>query len=140
MSNRNAIALALLAVIVNGLVGHFLPPYGIFLTPVIMTITTVLVCFGTNGIKAIWVSALTYFFIAFNDIYIKLYAGGTADSAGLAWIHLFFFIGLVSASVNLLVAIIVRPNENPTSKLIALFVFAGLIAGHWLLFRSLGHG
>jgi hypothetical protein len=83
MNNKKALGFATLTVILNGLIGHFFAPNGIMLTPIVLTITTSLVCFGTNNIKIILISALTYLFVALNDISIKLYSGGSHDNEGL---------------------------------------------------------
>ena len=92
MNNTKALGLATLTVILNGFIGHYFAPKRIDFTPIVLIITSLLVCFGTKNIKVIFISALTYFFIALNDIFIKLYSGGLHDYEGLAWVHLFLFI------------------------------------------------
>lgn len=140
MNNKTAIGLATLTVIVNGFIGHFFAPNGIMLTPIVLTITTSLVCFGTKNIKIIFISALTYLFIALNDISIKLYSGGSHDSEGLGWIHMLLFVGLLP-TFGILLTTIFRSKEEPlTNKIIALVLFVGLIAGHLQLFSNLGLG
>jgi hypothetical protein len=140
MDNKTAIGLATLTVIVNGFIGHFFAPNGIMLTPIVLTITTSLVCFGTKNIKIIFISALTYLFIALNDISIKLYSGGSHDSEGLGWIHMLLFIGLLPTFGILLATIFRNKEETLTNKTIAVVLFVGLIAGHLQLFSNLGLG
>jgi len=63
-----ALSLASLIVITNGLIGHYFAPNGISLTPVVLTITSSMICFGTKNIKVIPIALLTYLFVALNDI------------------------------------------------------------------------
>lgn len=140
MNSKIALGLAIITVIINGLIGHFFAPNGIMLTPIVLTITTLLVCFGTKNLKIIVLSALTYLFVGLNDISIKLYSGGTHDNEGLGWVHLLLFIGLVPTFGILLTAILKHKEETWTIKIIAIFLFVGLIAGHLQLFSNLGLG
>lgn len=140
MTNTKAIGIAALTVILNGLIGHFFAPNGILLTPVVLTITTLFVCFGTKNIKVIFISAFTYLFVSLNDISIKLYSGGTHDHEGLGWVHLFLFIGLAPTFLILLASVLSRKGENLMNKVIAVVLFIGLMAGHLHLFSNLGLG
>ena len=140
MSNKIVLLLATLTVILNGLIGHFFASNGILLTPLVLTITTLLVCFCTKNIKVIYISILVYFFVALNDILIKLYAGGSHDNQGLGWIHLLLFIGLIPTFIILVVTVFKRKEETMISKIIAILLFIGLILLHLQLFSSLGIG
>jgi len=140
MNTKIALGLATLAVILNGIIGHFLAPSRIMLTPIVLIITTTLICFGTKKIKPILISALTYLFVALNDISIKLYSGGSHDSEGLGWIHLLLFVGLLPTFGILLVTIFKNKEETLTNKIIAVVLFVGLIVGHLKLFSDLGLG
>ena len=124
----------------NNIVGHFFAPNGIMLTPIVLTITTSLVCFGTKNIKIIFISALTYLFVALNDISIKLYSGGSHDNEGLGWIHMLLFVGLLPTFGILLATVLKRKEETVTNKLIAIALFIGLIVLHLQLFSNLGLG
>jgi hypothetical protein len=140
MNNTTALGLATLIVVLNGLIGHFFAPNGIMLTPIVLTISTSLVCFGTKNIKIIFISALTYLFVAFNDISIKLYSGGSHDNEGLGWVHLLLFVGLVPTFGILLATVLKHKEETVTNKIIAVVLFIGLIAGHLQIFSNLGLG
>ena len=140
MNNTTALGLATSTVILNGLIGHFFAPNGIALTPVVLTITTSLVCFGTKNIKVILISTLTYLFVALNDISIKLYSGGSHDQEGLVWIHALLFIGLIPTFGILLTRSIRQKDEKLINKLLAVGLFIGLIALHLQLFGNLGLG
>jgi hypothetical protein len=140
MSNKIAFGLATLTVILNGLIGHFFAPKGIMLTPIVLTITASLVCFGTKNIKIIFISALTYLYVALNDISIKLYSGGSHDQEGLGWVHALLFLGLIPTFGILVTTIFRNKQETLTNKLIAIALFIGLIVLHLQLFSNLGLG
>ncbi len=140
MNNKTALGLATLTVILNGFIGHFFAPSGIMLTPIVLTITTSLVCLRTKNISIIFISMLTYFFVGFNDILIKLYSGGRHDNEGLGWVHLLLFVGLIPTFLILLTTIFRNKQETLTNKIIAVVIFIGLIVGHLQLFNKLGLG
>lgn len=140
MNNYIALGIATLTVILNGLIGHFFAPNGIMFTPIVLTITTSLICFGTKNIRVIFISILTFLFVALNDICIKLYSGGTNDNEGLGWVHLLLFVGLVPTFGILLSSILKRDEEKSINKIVAIILFVGLIAIYLELFSSLGLG
>lgn len=140
MNNKTALGLATLTVILNGFIGHFFAPNGIMLTPIVLTITSLLVCFGTKNIKIFFLSVLTYLFVALNDISIKLYSGGSHDNEGLGWIHLLLFVGLVPTFGILLATVLKRKDETVKNKIITVAIFIGLIVLHLQLFSKLGLG
>lgn len=140
MKNILALGLAALTVILNGLIGHFFAPNGIVLTPVVLIITTLLVCYGMKSIKVILISILTFLFVAMNDISIKLYAGGTHDNEGLDWVHLLLFVGLVPAFGILLTRTLSSKGEKVINRILAILLFIGLISVHLQLFSDLGLG
>lgn len=136
-NNKIVLGIALTIVITNGLIGHFFAPLGILLTPLILILTTLLVCMGTENIKSTFISVLTYFFVALNDILIKIYSGGIHDNEGLAWIHFYFFIGLVPTFGILLATVFIRNKEETfLTKITAVFLFIALIAIHLQLFQG----
>ncbi len=140
MNNYLAFGLATLTVLANTLIGYLVPPNSIMLTPVILTITTALVVFGTTDIKPISLSLFTYLFVAANDILIKLYSGGSHDSEGLGWIHMLLFIGLLPTIGLLLAGIFKSKSEKLRNKLLAIGFFLTLIITHFQLFGELGIG
>lgn len=140
MKNFATLGLATLIVILNAIFGHYFAPGGIMMTPIILIITTSLVCFQIKNIGAIFISVLAFLFIALNDIGIKLYAGGTHDNEGLAWVHLLLFAGLIPSFGILLAAIFRHPSEKLYIKIISILLFVGLVAIHLQLFSTLGLG
>lgn len=140
MSNYLALGLATFTVILNGLIGHFFAPNGILLTPIILTITTSIICFRTKNIKVIFISILTFSFVALNDISLKLYSGGTHDNEGLGWIHLLLFVGLIPTFGILLSTVLKKKDEKSINKIFAIILFVSLISIHLQLFSNLGLG
>lgn len=142
MDKQNIIVLvfAFIVVLINGLIGHFFAPYGMDLTPVVLTITTSLIAFKTKNLKLIWQSILIYCFVALNDISIKLYSGGSHDMEGLGWIHLFLFIGLLPTLGILVMIVIKNKQDQIKDKVFAVVTFLVLISVHLYLFGKLGLG
>ncbi|PIE50967.1 MAG: hypothetical protein CSA38_00405 [Flavobacteriales bacterium] len=132
------LGLAMLIVITNGLVGHFYPPNGIFFTPVVLISTTFFVCFGTKKIRFIYLSFLTYFFVAFNDILVKLYTGGTHDIEGQHWIHLLLIIGLIPVLLIFFASLLKKSQDTLLHKIFSFILLILLIVLHLKLFKNLG--
>jgi len=99
------ICLLIILLLVSIVIGHFLPPSGIFMTPVTISIMTWLILFSDADFSILVKSVLSYLFIGLNDIGMKLFAGGKSDLAGIGWIHLFLFIGLVPCFIMLLISV-----------------------------------
>ncbi|AWH85913.1 hypothetical protein HYN59_12715 [Flavobacterium album] len=139
MRDKLVLILAFIIVIFNGIIGHFFAPNGISFTPIIIIATTSLVAFGTKNVKAIWKSIFAFLFIALNDIFIKLYSGGTHDNEGLEWIHCFTLIGLIPSFIILLITIL-KSFESKIFKIIAIILFPILVVIYFQLFHDLGLG
>ncbi len=134
------ITLAFILVLANILFAHFVAPTGMMLTPIVIIITTTLVCFKVKNINPITIAVITFGLIALHDIGIKLYSGGSHDRAGLGWVHMLLFLGLVPSYMILVSSIFQNKEQNRKEKLTAAFLFPILIAGHLLLFGDLGLG
>jgi hypothetical protein len=131
--------IAISIVLINGLIGHFFAPSGIFLTPVVLTLTTWLIVAKTERLSVLWKSLLVFGCVALNDILLKLFAGGTHDNEGYAWMLLLMLIGLLLGYVIMLVNIL-RTQEVTAHKIIALVVFPLLVFVHLELSSNLGIG
>jgi hypothetical protein len=138
MRNTIFVLLAIIIVIANGIIGHFFAPNGLTYTPIVIVTTTCLIIFGTKDVRVIWKSLLIFVFVAFNDILIKLYAGGRHDYEGLGWIHFYMLVGIIPSYITLLISIIKYHNEPARSKVAALVLFPILIIIHLQLFSTLG--
>ena len=140
--DKNIITLiiAIAIVIINGLIGHFLAPFEIWTTPLVLIITSLLVAFKIKNIRIIWKGVLMFLFACFNDILIKLYAGGVHDEEGYGWITLSLIWGLIPTFFILYRISYLDDKETKRNKVMALTLFSVLVILHFLLFGNLGLG
>jgi len=134
------VIIAIALVLVNGIIGHNYPPFGILLTPIVVSISAWLICFKTKRTHVVILGILSYSIVAINDILIKLYSGGIHDGPGQAFTNLFFFIGLVPVSSILVISFFVRKKGSILVKTISFLIFASLIVWHIQKFHDLGFG
>jgi hypothetical protein len=127
-------------VICNSIIGHYFTPTGILLTPIIIVTTTLLVIFNFNNNKVFLQSACIYFFIALNDILIKLFSGGSHDSEGYGWIHGALFLGLIPALSIYAIKLWQNKEETTQNKLLAMGLLVLLLVAHLSEFDDLGLG
>ncbi|SHN28428.1 hypothetical protein [Mucilaginibacter sp. OK098] len=118
--------------------GHFLPPFGVLFSPIIMSLMTYLILFTHNSFKILAKSVLSYLCIGLNDVGIKLFAGGVHDFEGMGFVHLLLFIGLAPCLVMLLMAVKSDEHSNKWIKVLSIVVFILLIYIHIQLFQTLG--
>jgi len=88
MKIKYSILISFIIVLINGLIGHFFPPFGILLTPVLIIFISLLISFNKK-ISGILKSLILVFLIILNDVLIKLYCGGRHDSEGLIFLNTF---------------------------------------------------
>ncbi len=132
--------LPLIIIILNCLIGHYLAPAGIIITPLILIITTSLVSFNSSIQNSIWKSIWCFFFVALNDVLIKLYSGGIHDSEGLIWVSSFMYIGLIPSYGILLYSIIKEKTGKSSIKIIASIILPVFIYIYLHFFGELGLG
>jgi hypothetical protein len=138
LSKIAVIGLITIILLLSVVVGHFLPPTGILITPVIISSIIALIVFTDNGFSVLLKSFLSYLYIGMNDVGIKLFAGGDHDYEGLGFIHLFLFIGLIPCFIMLLIAVISDGGSIRWVKALSIFAFILLICVHFILFNTLG--
>jgi len=124
-------------VLINGLIGCFLAPFGIVFTPVLIFFTTYNICKKCKEMNVILISYFAYLFVALNDVLIKIYAGGTNDYQGLGFILAFTIFGLIPSFLYFVFNIYKR-NEKMEYKIIAVLLFLFLIICHHNMFSKLG--
>ncbi len=132
------IGLLITLLLASIIIGHFLPPSGIFMTPVTISIMTGLILFTETDFSILVKSVLSYFFIGLNDIGTKLFAGGKSDLAGMGFIHLLLFIGLVPCFIMLLIGVSQDKRSSLGIKVLSVLIFILLMYVHVELFQSLG--
>ena len=140
MSDRKIIELCFGIVILNIIIDHLFAQIGMMLTPYILTIIAFLIAFMTKNISSFWKSILTFGLVAFHDIGIKLYGGGSHDIEGQGWIHVLLFIGLLPTFGILVTSIILDKQVTNLNKIIAILVFPSLISIYLYFFSNLGLG
>lgn len=120
------------------IIGHFLPPTGVLITPVTISLMAGVIIFTNNEFSILIKSILCYLYIGLNDIGIKLFAGGIHDSEGTGWIHVMLFIGLVPCFIMLLIGVFQDKGSTNWIKAISILVFILLIFIHLQIFETLG--
>lgn len=144
MQNLLFIGLSFLLLISNWIIAYYIPPYGIFLTPVFISIITILISVEKilyslfeikNTLKAIWKSLFSTFFICIQDVGLNIYAGGTHDAAGKAIIFLFFICGLGQGIAIITTGLFIDKKHSLKSKIISLVIFIALLGIYTFLIR-----
>lgn len=103
MKSYTSIAIGIFIIATANVLGHFLPPFSLFTTFMYMSLIVGLVNFKlyTENFKI--TAAYNFVLLLVNDFLIRLYAGGTHDSAGMAWCWLMFQFGFVISSILMIV-------------------------------------
>ncbi|MGV4438824.1 hypothetical protein ACQ1PL_04905 [Ornithobacterium rhinotracheale] len=139
--NILALGLAFLIVVANAIFGYYFAPDEITITPLVVSLTALLVCFGTKNLRLIYIAIWTYIFLGLNDILIKLFGGGMHDSLGQTLINSASWIGLVPVLIILITKLIKTKNiETTTERVKASILFVILVIIHFVLFLNLGQG
>jgi hypothetical protein len=120
-----AIVIGLSTITVCNILGHFLPPFSLSLSSVYMSFIIIFV--NKPLFQANFKLTIVYNFIILllNDIFIRLYAGGTHDNQGKGWCMLMYFLGLFITTV-IMFAYISQYGKQDKFKNI-LIIIAGLI-------------
>ena len=85
------IQIGITLIIINQIIGHFLPPMGIMLTPILLPIISLLIILEKN--ISVWkITFASSFLFMLNDLGLKSFAGGTHDLEGLGVIIFTFMI------------------------------------------------
>lgn len=119
-------------------IGHFFPPAGILIIPVIILMIIWLIMFTEIDCSIYLKSFFCYFFIGLNDIGIKLFAGGRHDLEGIGRIHMLFFVGLIPGFILLLMGIGRNKTSSVVIKVISILIFVLLVYSHFEMFETLG--
>lgn len=119
-------------------IGHFLPPTGILVIPIVLLLMVVLIVFTDNSFNIFEKSIISYLCIGLNDLGIKLFAGGIHDLEGIGWIHMSLFIGLIPCTIVLLFGVVRDKNANIWLKILSIVMFVFLIYSHLEIFETIG--
>lgn len=88
-------------IIIVNLLGHAFPPMSIFLSPVVIALSAVLLL-GT-GYGTLARVGLLFSAVVINDLLMKNMAGGTHDTQGAGWINLMLIIGVILSAIICLI-------------------------------------
>jgi len=138
MKTYLSLSISIVIIILNILIGHYFAPNGILFTPIVIMAVALIIGSLTMNIKPFWRSSLIVAFISIHDIGIKLYAGGTHDREGAAWILLYMLLGTIPAFSFLIWVIIKDKKEVMLHKLIAIVTFPALLFLHIYLSQDVG--
>ena len=129
---------ATLVLLVSIIIAYFLPPAGLLLSPVTMSLMVWIILFGANNFGILTRSALCYLYIGLSDIGLKLFAGGIHDIEGMGFMSLLFFVGLIPCFIMLLTTVYRATLPNKWVKIISILGFILLIWVHIGIFKRLG--
>ncbi len=115
MTDNVKIIIVLLIIVITNILGHYLPPTSIMLTPITVGLLTGLLIL--TELKIGYRILLITLAIIFNDICIKKFAGGTHDLEGAGFINGFLIIGLIISTVIIIIKTIVLKNTNAIIKI-----------------------
>jgi len=138
LQKTTLIGLLIVILLLSILSGHFLPPVGLLLIPVTISLMTALIIFTGTDFSILIKSLLAYLFIGLNDIGIKLFAGGIHDPQGLGWIHMLLFVGLVPCFIMLVIGVLGDKKSANWVNAISILIFLLLIFAHLQVFETLG--
>lgn len=124
----------------NALIGHFVAPFGLLLTMVVLPALAISIASTKPAFGAI--TGCLYFLVLFalNDTLLKLFSGGTHDGVGSGWMFMTTVSGLLPASVLMAVWLARIPRRTRLLKVAAFSVLLGLIGAHLALTFHLGEG
>jgi hypothetical protein len=136
------VSLLLCAAVVaaNNLLGHYMAPSGILMTPlVIMALTGWLLPRHSTYSHSILRVGLLALLICLHDAGIKLYAGGSHDAEGQGFIHFFLFMGLLPA-YGYVVYTLTRQRAEPVAvRVVTGLLFPAILGHYFWFFAGLGY-
>ena len=120
------VVFGLTIIFISNVVGHFAAPFSIFVTPIILPFVIGAVNFSLYKVNYYLTVLYGFGLLLLNDILIRLYAGGTNDDAGKAWIMLFFIIAFCICVLTM-TTIAFRGNKLETTKKKILSISAKIV-------------
>ena len=138
LQKKSLIALLTFLILLSIIIAHFLPPTGILVIPVVISVMIALIIFTDNSFTIIQKSALSYLCIAFNDVGTKLFAGGRHDMESIGWIHMMLFIGLVPCFIMLITGALRDDKSSVWTRILSSLIFVLLMYVHIEIFETLG--
>ena len=109
------VVFGLTIIFISNVVGHFAAPFSIFVTPIILPLVIGAVNFSLYKVSYYLTVLYGFGLLLLNDILVRLYAGGTNDDVGKAWIMLFFIIAFCICVLTM-TTFAFRVNKLETTK------------------------
>lgn len=123
---RNALILFIAGILIllNGYIGHYFPPNGIYSTPLVLGISGGLIILFTEKLKILYKSLLLIVCALFNGYLILHYSGGIHDSVGNILTFFFLFFGSIVSFILLLLGLFFTTKEETwKEKLLAICLY-----------------
>ncbi|WP_461451614.1 hypothetical protein [Mucilaginibacter sp.] len=110
MNSLKAVLFTIGLIIINSLLGYYLPPISIIFTPVVVGLTTYVL--ARTNIKIYFIIIFIIITLALNDILVKITAGGTSDFEGAGLINLLFFVTVIISTIIAISILIDKKKER----------------------------
>jgi magnesium-transporting ATPase (P-type) len=107
MNQKNKEELAVVSgialIIISNIIGNSSPPFSILATPWVLTIVIAIINFPLYKTSFSKTVIYNYGLILFNDILVRLLAGGIDDDEGKAWISVMFILSFLISTIVMFV-------------------------------------
>jgi len=124
------IGIGVILILVSNIIGHFAPPFSLCITPILLTVIIGGLNYPLFKENFYWTILYSVVLMLFNDLFLRLYAGGIHDQVGKALIMIFFTITSVLVFITVLVCsiAIIDKQSHAYKKTVFLQIFSLLIA------------
>jgi hypothetical protein len=134
------LSIAFIIVLSNVIIDHFFAPTGILLCPITIILSVIFINFNKEKFDFLFLVIITFIFIAFNDIGLKLYGGGIHDGEGQGVLNLFLMCVLIPALIILIISAIINKGDSILKKTGSICLFLFLACFYLYFFKDLGLG
>jgi hypothetical protein len=116
MKNISIILLGFGIMIAANLAGHFFPPFSLMNSFIYINIVIGLVNLRLYKFNFKITIIYNFILLVINDLLIRLYAGGTHDSQGMALCWVMFHLGFIIATIIMIAYSLTFNKENKFGK------------------------
>jgi hypothetical protein len=113
---RIAVALGIVIITLSNIQGHFHPPFSIQWTPIFLVVIIAGINYPLYKSNFNLTVIYNYALLLFNDIFIRVYAGGTHDDEGRDWIALFFDGAFLLSTIAMIIYGIANAQKQETGS------------------------
>lgn len=97
------IAIGLIVIIVNNILGHYYGPFSITWTPLILIFIIAGINYPLYRYNFLLAIVYNYILLLLNDVLIRLFAGGTHDHIGRGWVMLAFISAFMLSTLSMVI-------------------------------------